>query len=70
MKARRFRLIYPTAYYQGRACRQDGKCRLSQPYGSMTVDGGWWLAGWLAGFHDADMEMTEKHDEHRAVANS
>ncbi len=56
MKAQRLRLIYPTAYYQGRACRQDGKCRLAQPYGNMTVDGGWWLAGW----HDSDMELTHE----------
>ena len=56
MKARKLRLTYPTAYYQGRASRQDGKCRLSQPFGNMTVDGGWWLVGW----HDVDMELTHE----------
>lgn len=54
MKTSLRRLVFPGAYYQGRAARQDGKCRLAQPYGYMTVDGSWWLGGW----HDADMEMT------------
>ena len=45
MKKRALRLEHPTAYYQGHADRQAGRCRLSQPYGHLTVDCGWWLAG-------------------------
>jgi ribosome modulation factor len=53
MKKRAPRLEHPTAYYQGRADRQAGRCRLSQPYDHLTVDCGWWLAGW----NDKDMEI-------------
>lgn len=44
----------PPAYFLGRACRDNLQSRDSQPYGWMTVDCGWWLAGW----NDRDMELT------------
>ena len=48
--------------------RQAGRCRLSQPYGHLTVDCGWWLAGWS----DKDMEIElEQEDTPRpAVAQA
>jgi len=49
----------PPAYYQGRADRQAGRCRLSQPYGHLTVDCGWWLAGW----NDKDMEIQLEQED-------
>lgn len=66
MKARRYRLAYPMAYYQGRTARRNGKCRLAQPYGNMTVDGGWWLGGW----HDADMELSRENQTSAAAAQA
>lgn len=43
----------PPAYFLGRACRDNLQSRDSQPYGWMTVECGWWLAGW----NDRDMEL-------------
>lgn len=68
MKKRAPRLEHPTAYYQGRADRQAGRCRLSQPYGHLTVDCGWWLAGW----NDKDMEIQLEQEDspHPAIAQA
>jgi ribosome modulation factor len=68
MKKRAPRLEHPAAYYQGHADRQAGRCRLSQPYGHLTVDCGWWLAGW----NDKDMEIQlEQEDSPRpAIAQA
>ncbi|MEQ6925596.1 hypothetical protein AAUI01_08230 [Pseudomonas mosselii] len=44
---------HPAAYYLGRACRDNGQSKHSQPYGWMTADCGWWLAGW----NDRDLEL-------------
>jgi hypothetical protein len=46
--------VYPVAYYLGRDCRDNNKSRDAQPYALMTVNCGWWLAGW----HDRDMELS------------
>ncbi|WP_435653065.1 hypothetical protein ACSC9T_08685 [Pseudomonas putida] len=51
---KRSQQVHPTAYYLGRACRNNSQSRDAQPYGWMTVDCGWWLAGW----HDRDMELS------------
>ncbi|MEG0634840.1 MAG: hypothetical protein RR517_20100 [Pseudomonas sp.] len=48
--------VYPVAYYLGRICRDNDKSREAQPYALMTVNCGWWLAGW----HDSDMELTHE----------
>lgn len=46
--------VHPAAYYLGRACRENSQSRDAQPYDWMTVNCGWWLAGW----HDRDMELS------------
>ncbi|HDS0941043.1 TPA: hypothetical protein QDZ12_004343 [Pseudomonas putida] len=51
---KRRQLVHPTAYYLGRACRDNSQSRDAQPYGCMTVSCDWWLAGW----HDRDMELS------------
>ena len=47
---------YPGAYFEGRSARQEGRDLLCQPHGHMTVDSGWWCAGW----HDLDMDLTRE----------
>ena len=59
MKKRAPRLEHPTAYYQGRADRQAGRCRLSQPYGHLTVVAGDFIAGW----NDKDMEIQLEQED-------
>lgn len=56
MYPRKPKKIHPPAYYQGRTARQDGRCRLAQPYQEMTTNSAWWLAGW----HDTDMELSHE----------
>lgn len=45
-------MSYPRSYHQGREARQSGKPK-SAPSTLSSVMRGWWLAGW----HDADMEI-------------
>lgn len=35
---KRRQIVHPTAYYLGRACRDNSQSRDAQPYGWMTVD--------------------------------
>ncbi|WP_172439567.1 hypothetical protein [Pseudomonas putida] len=46
--------IHPPAYYLGRASRDQSQSRSAQPYDWLTVNCGWWLAGW----HDRDMDLS------------
>ncbi|EKT4479067.1 hypothetical protein QEL91_004803 [Pseudomonas putida] len=48
--------IHPPAYYLGRASRDNSQSRDAQPYDWLTVNCGWWLAGW----HDCDMELSHE----------